>query len=323
MKYEIATYSRTGGRRMNQDRVAYLEKSNSLLIALADGLGGHVGGEVAAEIATEYAIHAYKNIRQSIITQPSSFLALTVIEAHKQIFAKTLKTHPGKQPRTTLVLCLVQEGYAYWAHVGDSRLYHIRDHEVATRTIDHSPVEQMHQQGLITEEDMQHHPKKSYLSNCIGGKHKPSITLGEETKLHPGDNILLCSDGVWEALNNEEIIPYLYQDDLDEGIEELLLAAESKMGQTCDNVTVASLRWLDQITRAKPLQAAAGKTVDQQLLWQEAKQKIRDASQKNLAKNDDDFVQTGIEDHQQQVIEDAEKTLQDIEDFIKSRNKKS
>jgi serine/threonine protein phosphatase PrpC len=319
MKYEIATYSRTGGRRTNQDRVLYSEKNNSILIALADGLGGHVGGEVAAEIATEYAIHAYKSIRQPVITQPSTFLALTVIEAHKQIYAKTRKKFPGKQPRTTLVLCLVQEGYAYWAHVGDSRLYHIRHQKVETRTIDHSPVERMHQQGLISEEDMKHHPKKSYLSNCIGGKHKPSITLGEETKLLPGDNIMLCSDGVWEALNKNEFIPYLEYADLDEGLEELLHAAENKMSGASDNITVASLRWLDDVTTAKPLQGDSGKTVDQQSLWDEAKQKIK-AGEANkpepTGKNDP-------QDHQQQVIEEAEKTLQDIEEFIKSRNSKS
>lgn len=319
MKYEIATYSRTGNRRMNQDRVAYSEKNNSLLITLADGLGGHVGGEVAAEIATQYAIHAYKNIRHPVITQPSTFLALTVIEAHKQIYAKTRKKFPDSQPRTTLVLCLVQDGYAYWAHVGDSRLYHIRNQQIESRTIDHSPVEKMHQQGLISEEDMKHHPKKSYLSNCIGGKHKPSITLGEETKLHPGDNIMLCSDGIWEALNNKEIIPFLEQKDLDEGVEELVLEAENKKKETCDNITVASLRWLDDITKTSPLQADTAKTVDQKMLWDNAKQQINASKKKKIPKKNNDQRQ----DHHQQVIDEAEQTLQEIEDYIKTRQNKS
>lgn len=319
MKYEIATYSRQGGRRMNQDRVTYSEKNNSLLIALADGLGGHVGGEVAAEIATEYAIHAYQNIRHPVITQPSTFLALTVIEAHKQVYARTRKDFPDKQPRTTLVLCLVQDGYAYWAHVGDSRLYHFRDDKVETRTIDHSPVEKMHQQGLISEEDMKHHPKKAYLSNCIGGKHKPSITLGEETKLRPGDNIMLCSDGIWEALDKEELISFLQKEDLDEGAEELVLEAENKMQGSSDNVTIATLRWLDEITRAGPLQAGAAKTVDQKILWEDAKQQIKESAKKKKPKKSTNPHQ----DHQQQVIDEAEKTLQDIEDFIKTRQKKT
>lgn len=319
MKFDIATYSKTGGRRMNQDRVSYLEKDNSLLIALADGLGGHVGGEVAAEIATEYAIHAYKSIRHPVITQPSTFLALTVIEAHKQIYAKTRKNFPGKQPRTTLVLCLVQDGYAYWAHVGDSRLYHIRNNQIETRTIDHSPVEKMHQEGLISEEDMKNHPKKSYLSNCIGGRHKPSITLGVETKLHPGDNIMLCSDGIWEALDNEEILPFLMQDDLDEGVEELLMAAEDKMKSSCDNITVASLRWLDETTTTAPLQADDAKTVDHDSLWEDAKQQIKATEKKKKVAE----KEAQPRDHQQEVIDDAEKTLQDIEDFMNSRSKKS
>lgn len=319
MKYELAKYSRIGGRRMNQDRVAYAEKSNSVLIALADGLGGHAGGELAAEIATEYAIHAYQNIRHPIITQPSSFLALSVIEANKQIFSKTSEKFPGKQPRTTLVLCLIQDGYAYWAHVGDSRLYHIRNQQVATRTIDHSPVEKLHQQGLISEEDMQHHPKKSYLSNCIGGKHKPSVTLSEETKLEPGDNIMLCSDGIWEALNNEQILPFLEYEDLDEGVEELLIEAENKMQSSCDNITVASLRWLDEITRAAPLQADAIKTVDQKTLWEEAKNQMKQRS-----KNKTPATNQGQSDNfQQEVIDDAEQTIQNLEDFLKDRQNKN
>ena len=319
MKYDLATYSRTGGRRSNQDRVAYAEKNNSILLTLADGLGGHAGGELAAEIATEYAIHAYKNIRQPIITQPSSFLALTVIEANKQIFAKTTEKFPDKKPRTTLVLCLIQDGYAYWAHVGDSRLYHVRNQEVATRTIDHSPVEKMHQHGLISEEDMQHHPRKNYLSNCIGGKHKPSVTLGEETKLEPGDNIMLCSDGIWEALNNEQILPFLAYKDLDEGIEELLLEAENKMQTSCDNITVASLRWRDKITKSTPLQANAVKTVDQQTLWEDARQQMKQPGKKNSPVINHDKS----ENLQQKVIDDAEQTLQNLEDFLKNRQKKN
>ncbi|GMR20094.1 MAG: hypothetical protein BMS9Abin36_0689 [Gammaproteobacteria bacterium] len=272
MKYEVSEFSLQGGRPSNQDRVAYAERDNAVLLIVADGLGGHAGGEIAAEIATRWARHAFLSIKQSVITQPSAFLALTLLQVHQQILAETKANYPDIQPRTTCVLCLVQNGYAYWAHVGDSRLYHLRGNNVMMRTLDHSPVEKLHQQGLISEEDMQHHPKKSYLSNCLGGRHKPSISLGEETRLERGDTLLLCTDGVWEAMTPEEMIEQLNKGTLEESLEELLYyAAEDKKKGKGDNATAIGLLWQDEMTSTKPLQNEKATTVSQEFLWEKAR----------------------------------------------------
>ena len=120
MKYELAEYSLRGAREMNQDAIGYSERGNSVLLVLADGLGGHEGGELASELLVQAVIHAYQSVKQAMITQPSAFLALAILHAHRAINSMGKAQNPPIEPRTTCVLCLVQDGYAYWAHVGDS-----------------------------------------------------------------------------------------------------------------------------------------------------------------------------------------------------------
>jgi serine/threonine protein phosphatase PrpC len=269
VSYQLAHYSLRGARPVNEDRVAVAERSNAALLAVADGLGGHAGGEIAAELLIESALRAFRAVRQPLITRPSAFLALTILQAHQAIRARA-KADPAQiEPRTTCALCLVQSGYAYWAHVGDSRLYHFRDGRLLSRTHDHSAIEQLREDGVLSDSEMAAHPSKGRLLKCVGGPNKPTIALGPETRLARGDTLLLCSDGLWEALTPEEIAGHLAGPQLEAGVEELLLAAERRMREHCDNVTVAALRWLDKPTTSLPLQANEAVQVDPDRLWQD------------------------------------------------------
>jgi serine/threonine protein phosphatase PrpC len=270
MEYQIADYSLRGARSGNQDRVAYAERDNSILVVVADGLGGHEGGELAAELLVQRTIHSFRSIRRSVIEQPSAFLALSILQAHNAINSMGRSHKPRIQPRTTCVLCLIQDGYAYWAHVGDSRLYLFRNGGVHTRTRDHSVTEKLHQEGVLTEEEMKHHPEKSRLLKCVGGPHEPSIRLGKETRLEPGDTFLLCSDGLWEAMDVDEIMTWLDSGPLEDAVVDMLLAAEAKMGASSDNITAACLRWTDEATRLPPRQDGTAGEVDQAALWAQA-----------------------------------------------------
>ncbi|MEE8482816.1 MAG: protein phosphatase 2C domain-containing protein [Acidiferrobacterales bacterium] len=267
MKYQIADYSITGSRQINQDRIGFAERGNSVLLVLADGLGGHEGGELASELLVQAIIHAYQSIKQSMITQPSAFMALAILHAHRAINAMGKAQNPPIQPRTTCVLCLVQDGYAYWAHVGDSRLYLFRNNEIMRRTKDHTIIEKLRQEGVLTEQDMLEHPEKNRLLKCVGGPREPSISLGEETALMPGDKLLLCSDGLWEALTASQILPYLNRDDLEDALVDMLLAAETKMKNSSDNISATCMRWGDELTDKPPLQSNAKAEVDHKVMW--------------------------------------------------------
>ncbi|MFQ5936928.1 MAG: PP2C family protein-serine/threonine phosphatase, partial [Acidiferrobacterales bacterium] len=242
--------------------------------AVADGLGGHAGGDVAAEALTHTAVRAFGRIKQPLITQPSAFLALTILQAHNAIAQHSRAHTPDLEPRTTCVLCLVQGGYAYWAHVGDSRLYHFREGNVLARTLDHTTTERLREDGVITEEEMLSHPDKGRLLKCVGGPQKPTISLGQETPLQRGDTLLLCSDGVWEAFTASELAEYLKYDSLDEGVEEMLIEAESRRRDACDNMSAVCLRWKDRGPNSAPLQANRALSVDQDALWEIAKNKM-------------------------------------------------
>jgi len=272
MHYQVAHHSLRGARPTNQDRTAVVERHNAALLAVADGLGGHHGGELAAEIFVQTVVRAFQAIRHPIIERPSAFLALSILQAHNAISRAGRQNVPPLEPRTTCVLCLVQEGYAYWAHVGDSRLYHFRAGKLLTRTQDHTSVEQLRQDGLLDEDEIADHPYKSRLLKCVGGPSKPVISLGEETPLARNDLLLLCSDGIWEAHKAEQLEQFLSGEDLEEDIENLLLATQRKMKTGCDNISAVAFRWEDETTHHLPLQANEAVQVDQERMWKDAHQ---------------------------------------------------
>ncbi len=263
MTYQLAHYSLRGARPTNQDRTAAADRGNAVIMVLADGLGGHRGGEVAAETLVQTVIRAFQSVKHPEITNPSAFLALTILKAHKAIVERGKTYVPPLEPRTTCVVCLVQNGYAYWAHVGDSRLYHFRNGRLLKRTRDHTTIEQLRGDGLLTEDEMRGHPNKGHLLKCIGGPNAPTVSLGEETVLHRGDVLVLCSDGLWEAFTPEQIGQRVATSPLDEATEEMLLAAERKMGDACDNVSSICFRWEANVTTSLPLQGNPMLQVDQ------------------------------------------------------------
>ena len=263
MKYELAQLSLRGARPTNQDRVAVAERDNAVLMVLADGLGGHRGGEIAAEILTQTLVHAFQSVRTPTIDRPSAFLALGILQAHQAILRRTKASLNTIQPRTTCVMCLAQNGYAYWAHVGDSRLYHVRHGRLKSRTQDHSTVEELRKDGLVSEDEMLNHPQKGKLTICVGGPNKPKISLGEETALARDDVLLLCSDGVWETHTGEELLGIVGRGSTDEAVEELLFSAERKAGDHCDNVSAICLRWLEDAPATLPLQGNVPVQVDE------------------------------------------------------------
>ncbi|MHB1587575.1 MAG: PP2C family protein-serine/threonine phosphatase [Acidiferrobacteraceae bacterium] len=253
MKYEIASGSRIGSRRSNQDRVGVAERTRSVLLVLADGLGGHEGGEIAAAIAVETLLDAFRRLRAGHIANPPGFLSSSLVDAHRRMQQQGARHWPRIEPRTTCVTCLVQDGYAYWAHVGDSRLYHFRGQAALTRTLDDTEVEHLRLGGVLTEEEMSGHPDKGRLLKCLGGHEPPDITLGPETRLHYDDTLLLCSDGLWEAFDTQELSLQLRSSQIEEAIEDLLEQAEDRMGDRCDNTSAICFRWREARALAEPL----------------------------------------------------------------------
>ncbi len=143
-------------------------------------------------------------------------------------------------------MCLVQGAAAYWAHVGDSRVYQLRAQRVVERTRDHSHVEVLLREGLITEAQIHGHPMRNYVECCLGGDPVlPEMSLSARRRLEPGDLLLLCTDGFWSGLKEEDLLRFA------EVTDEPLRAALTALGNRAvdaaapysDNTSAAALRW--------------------------------------------------------------------------------
>ena len=273
MRYVCTQGSRQGGRAYNEDRVAIAERDAAVLMVLGDGLGGHEGGALASATLCEVAVRAFRAVRSARVQDPSNFLAFVLFQAHQTLKGLGRRLDPPIEPRTTAVLALVQDGCAYWAHVGDSRLYHLRNDATINRTHDDTMIETFRERGILDEEESRAHPEKSRLLACLGGCEEPTIHLGAETALHPGDMLLLCSDGVWEAMSDREMARALGHPVLENGLADLLLAAENRRQKAADNISAVALRWQDRTGRPAGLTPQA-RQLTARAFWEQGRRLI-------------------------------------------------
>lgn len=247
MKFSVYQESRQGPRKANQDRVAYCYSRDSLCMIVADGMGGHLHGEVAAQIAAQFIAEAFQRQARPRIDEPFRFLLDTIMNAHLAIIDYANVRGLIETPRTTCVACIIQDGLAYWAHVGDSRLYLIRDGRVEAVTKDHSRVQMLVEAGKLTEEQVATHPERNKIFNCLGQVAPPKIDLSRPTAMRSGDTMLLCSDGLWGPLTGKVICDALQKQDVMQAVPQLLDLAESRAGRDGDNISVIALAWADDL----------------------------------------------------------------------------
>lgn len=246
MKYQLGSVTRIGNRKENEDSYGSFSNDNALLMVVADGMGGHQGGKLASQMVVKCAGKLFAKQR-NLIPDPAEFLQQLILLTHQKIGELGARQQPPIDPRTTGVFCLIQGGYAWWAHVGDSRLYHFRDDRLYFRTRDHSRIEELMQQGLVTPKEALTHPYRHQITRCLGGADPiKQITLTKEIPLEAGDTILMCSDGLWNALGSKHILRFIDNEQVDEIASNLASEAEELSMPRSDNVTVLVLRWLDE-----------------------------------------------------------------------------
>jgi serine/threonine protein phosphatase PrpC len=226
LRFTIFQDSHIGGRKVNQDRLAYSYSKDVLMMVIADGMGGHARGEIAAEIAVNTMTSRFQQEARTTLRRPHEFLESAIHSAHRAIVAFADQHDMLECPRTTVVGCIVQNGKACWAHSGDSRLYMVRNGRLAASTVDHSRVQQLIESGVITPAQAAVHPDRNKIYNCLGGVLPPLVTHSEEWSLKVGDTILLSTDGFWGPLDADFIAAKLEREDLLTLIPKLLDEAE-------------------------------------------------------------------------------------------------
>lgn len=247
MKFSIYQNSRQGPRNYNQDRLAYSYSKDALLLVLADGMGGHRNGEVAAHLAVKTLTDAFQRLAVPFLSSPAKFLIDHIQQVHDMIDNVTQRDDLIESPRTTIVVAIIQRGFLYCAHVGDSRLYHFRDGHLLFRTEDHSVVQSLYKKGMISKEEMATHPYKNKIYNCLGGETPPQIDLSDRFELLEGDTILLCTDGVWGVLSDLQIREIIQHNIvIADATTKLMDSAEFASDERGDNMSAIGLQWGDR-----------------------------------------------------------------------------
>lgn len=201
MKFETAIMTNQGGRAINQDYVAFIENESGGCWVLADGLGGVQAGELAAKIACHVILQEFQdNFNEKEWVKQAIEKAQTSLHFEQ----KSMSIKRGM--RTTVVILTCIQNHSSWAHVGDSRLYHLRNGKIITQTKDHSVCQALVNAGEITMDDIRFHEDRNRLYRVLGsdGTVKPTI-LNEEVELLAGDSFLLCTDGLWEYITEANI----------------------------------------------------------------------------------------------------------------------
>jgi serine/threonine protein phosphatase PrpC len=245
--FETVSVSLKGDRKKNQDRCAVLCDGGSALLLLADGMGGHPKGEKAAQVLVDVGCTAFEAAPKPI-DDPPGFLDDILNDAHKQIVTFGRSHNPPIDPRSTAVVALVQNGTAYWSHVGDSRLYLFRGYRIIQRTTDHSFVEEMRGRGVLTDANPIVQRYRNLVTQCLGGTSMSfSTSHGRPIAMAPRDTLLLCSDGLWGQLSDEQLIAQMrHHGSLKRMADELSHTAELAGAPSSDNVTLVALRWLGE-----------------------------------------------------------------------------
>lgn len=243
MRFSIYQESKKGGRKNNQDRMGYCYTRDALLMVIADGMGGHVQGEMAAQITVQTLGANFQKQAAPMLKSPQRFLEEGFLDAHREIHRYYEANRLPESPRTTVVACVVQRGAAYWAHAGDSRLYWMRAGELIAQTRDHSKIQSMIQQGLASPAEIDTHPERNKLFNCLGSPSNPTVELSRKMNLKPGDTLFLCSDGLWSVVTETMISSAFAGNTVMRAVPDLIYLALLKGGVDSDNVTGMAMTW--------------------------------------------------------------------------------
>ncbi|MFO1518536.1 MAG: Stp1/IreP family PP2C-type Ser/Thr phosphatase [bacterium] len=251
MKIESYGISNVGMKRgQNEDN--YLLNDELQLYVVADGMGGHLGGEFASKMAVSTVEEVVQRLSNPEATQIHGVnsgevaygerLRFAIKEAGRRIFDQALYDESLKGMGTTTVAMLINETRAYIANVGDSRGYFIRGNKIEQITEDHSLVGEQVKAGIISVSDAKSHRLKNIITRSVGYQEDVESDLSVKD-LRPGDKILLCSDGLSNLVEDEEICKMLGSYPLQEACNRLIDLANERGGD--DNITIVSIQVLE------------------------------------------------------------------------------
>ena len=231
-------------REINEDSGKYIQPGDSellrakgSLVLVCDGMGGHSAGEVASGMAVEVITRVYYDDPDDV----HEALAKAFEKANRDIYEASTRDESRKGMGTTGTALVLKNGRAFSAHVGDSRIYLIRNSQIYVMTQDHSEVMEMVKRGLITLEEARHHPDKNVILRALGSHPEVDVSTWDAPfPIREEDLFLLCSDGLYDLVEDDEIRRLAISADPRPACESLIALAKERGGH--DNITVAIVR---------------------------------------------------------------------------------
>ena len=219
-------------RKMNED--TFLDRPDLGVWAVADGMGGHAGGDVASQLVVDRLAQLPANSSLSVLVDTAED---RLLEANRKLLTLAMR-QKERTIGSTVVAFFARGQHAACLWAGDSRLYRIRGKNIEQMMQDHALVEDLVMSGLITREEAADHPQANRITRAIGAM--PTLFLDLELyTVRPGDIYLLCSDGLYKELSDDEIVKTLNNDE--NAIDKLIMFALERGAH--DNVTIVSVRF--------------------------------------------------------------------------------
>ncbi len=243
MKVTIAKHTELGSRERNEDFLLTGSTQNHHFFALADGLGGHGLGDEASRFVCETAIKYFLEHPQ--VSNQSFDIVYNVCQ--ERLLEKQHDLHASGKMRTTLNLLCLDENTAYWSHIGDSRTYYFCNGELIKRTFDHSVPQMLVAIGELQDSQIRFHEDRNRLLRVLGvAGQTPSFEVEAPIPLTGNQQFLLCSDGFWEFISEEQILLCLDESDnpqlwIDNMME---LVYKNSRDKNADNISVIAV-WIE------------------------------------------------------------------------------
>jgi protein phosphatase len=234
---KYAANSKQGKRAQNEDHFFIPQRGEVSLAVVADGMGGHNAGNIASALAVETVV---SELKRGGLGTPEELILAAMVKANDTVYEYAAQ-HPNcRGMGTTMVLAMPFHTRYVAANIGDSRLYHFDGKQLVQITKDHSYVAELVEAGQITPEEAAHHPRRNIITRALGAREVERTDLFR-CEWHPGDILMLCTDGLFGALENADMLRVLVEEpDLQRACDTLVDIA--LYGGSSDNVSVALIQ---------------------------------------------------------------------------------
>lgn len=239
MDYEYTSISRIGLQRVdNEDSLGIFEYENGTLFVVCDGLGGNKAGEIASQLAVNIVHDSFENS-----TEEDYLVRIknAIIKANNSVFEQSSNNKDLNGMATTIEVLFLIEDTAYWGHVGDSRIYNMKNGKLKQLTKDHSLVQKLLDEGYLTVKQAENHPNRNIIMRALGDSEELDVDLSKQ-KLNIIDDhkFFICTDGVTSVISDKELQDFLKEDELDLIVENLSAKIEERGAP--DNFTFAIIK---------------------------------------------------------------------------------